>query len=120
MSEDFEKNRSEYVTHIELQIQNLQQQIAALKANEMWTPKVGTELVADEEKARITLSFGGKNQTAVFTYEFLRSMSSIDATSNILELGFKDFIADRLRSVIQPEVERLQQGARAIASAGKW
>jgi hypothetical protein len=120
MAEDFEKNRSEYVTHMELLVQNLQGQIAEMQANEKWTPKVGTQLVADQQKARITLSFGGKNQTAIFTYEFLNNLSAGDATSNILELGFKDFIADRLRPVIQPEIERLQQAAKSIENAGKW
>lgn len=120
MADDFEKNRSEYVTHLEIVVKNLQAQLAELKADEKWIPKIGTQLVAVEEKARVTLAFGGKNQTAEFSYDFLRSMSATDATSNILELGFKDFIADRLRTVVQPEVERLQQGARSIVGAGKW
>ena len=117
---DNEKNRAAYVTHLEMLVKNLQDQLGAIKAEEKWVPKLGTELVADEEKARITLSFGGKNQTAVFSYDFLRDQSLTDATTNILELGFKEMGLAQLRQVVQPEVDRLQKGAVAIKTAGQW
>ena len=117
--DDNEKNRAEYVTRLELTVQNLQRQLAEVKGEERWIPKLGAELNSAEESARITLSFGGKNQTASFSYPFLRDQSLVDATTNILELGFKDFVLAQLRPVIQNEVDRLQKGARSITNAGK-
>lgn len=117
---DFEKNRAEHVTHLELLVQNLQQQLQELKNEERWIPKLGSELIGKDEKARVTLSFGGKRQTAEFTYDFLRGQSSSDATTNILELGFKDFVLTQLRPLLEPEVDRLQKGANSIVGAGKW
>jgi hypothetical protein len=115
---DFEKNRAEYVTHLEAQNTNLQQQLAAIKAEERWIPKVSA--VMEDGKARVTLSFGGKNQTGSMPIEYICGQSSGDATINILDLAFKDMVFDRLREVIEPEVLRIQTSARAVANAGKW
>ena len=117
---DFEKNRAEHVTHLELLVQNLQLQLQDLKADERWVPKLGSELVGTEGMARLTLSFGGKRQTSTFTYEFLQDHSVSDATTNILELGFKDFVLAQLRPMLEPEVDRLKKGALVTVGAGKW
>lgn len=117
---DIEKNRAEWVMHLELQVQAMQQQIAELKAGDKWVPKLGSELNAADGLATISLAFGGKNQTARFSFEFLRDQSATDATTKILELGFQDFVLDRMRPVITTEVERLRQSVIAIQGAGKW
>ena len=117
---DFEKNRAEYVTHLEIQVQSLQQQLAAIQADERWIPKVGAELDAAKEQARLTLSFGGKNQTAVVTFATLDSHSTRDIASNMMALAFQDLVNDRLREVIEPEVTRIKNGAMSIKGAGKW
>ena len=117
---DFEKNRAEYVGHLEVLVKNLQDQLQALKEQERWIPQVGSELIADEEKARITLAFGGKRQTASFSYDYLRDQSLTDATTGILEMAFKDFILTQLRPALEPEVDRLQKGAKHIVKAGQW
>ena len=115
---EFEKNRAEHVAYLEAQNANLQQQLAAIKADERWVPKVAA--VLEDGKARVTLSFGGKNQTGSMSVEYLCGQSSGDATMNILDLAFKDMVFDRLREVVEPEILRVQTSARAIASAGKW
>jgi hypothetical protein len=122
MIEDVDKTRVEYVTRLELLVQNLQRQIAELQAEERWIPKFGSTLNTGGscEEAQLTLSFGGKNQTAVFTYDFLKEHGAIDATTNIIELGFKNMILDRFREVVQPEVERLQTSVKSISRAGRW
>lgn len=117
---DFEKNRAEYVTHLEIQVQSLQQQLAAIKADERWVPKMGSELDPSREIARLTLSFGGKNQTAVVTYTTLEQNGVTEITTSIMEYAFQDLVNDRLRAVIEPEVARLKQGAKAIEKAGQW
>ena len=110
---DFEKNRAEYVTRLELLVKNL-------KAEERWVPQLGTELVADAELGRITLAFGGKRVTAQVSYDFLRDQTLTDATTYLLESAFKNMILEQLRPVIEPELDRLQKGAKAIAGAGQW
>lgn len=118
--EDNEKNRAEYVTRLETVIKNLQEQLAAAKQHEKWVPQIGGELSSSEQKGRITISLGGKNQTAVFSYDFLRNRSTSDAATEILESGFTDFVLDRLRPVIEPELERLKKSADSITKAGQW
>lgn len=117
---DIEKQRADYVTRLELLVQNLQEQLKQLQADEKWIPKFGSELDAETEKARLTLSFGGKNQTTAFSYQFLGDQSAIDATTAIIELGFREMIEDRFREVVAPEVVRLKQSVMAITDAGKW
>jgi hypothetical protein len=118
--QDIEKQRAEYVTKLELLVQNLQKQLNELQAEDRWIPKFGASLEGPREEARLTLSFGGKNQTAVFSFDFLAGQSVTDATTNIIEAGFKDMIYDRFREVVAPEVERLKKSVDSIASAGKW
>lgn len=117
---DFEKNRADYVVRLEAQLKNLQQQLSELQADERWIPKVGTELDGASKQARITLSFGGKNQTAVVTYTTLDEHSVNDITMSILTAAFADLINDRLRTVIEPEVTKLKHSAKAIEKAGAW
>ena len=117
---DFEKNRADYVVRLEAQMQNLQQQLSAIQADERWIPKVGAELDGSKQQARITLSFGGKNQTAVVTYTTLDEHSVSDITMSILTAAFADLINDRLRTVIEPEVAKLKHSAKGIAKAGQW
>lgn len=118
--QDFEKNRVEYVTHLEVQIRSLQQQLAAIQADERWIPKVGAELDPMVQQGRFTLSFGGKNQTGVVSFETLAGNSVTDITTSLLELAYKDMINDRLRTAIEPEVARLSQGVRAITGKPQW
>lgn len=117
---DIDKQRADYVTRLELVVQNLQRQVAELQAEAKWVPKFGATLEGPCDEARLTLSFGGKNQTAVFSYDFLNSQSVTDATTNIIKLGFEELIHDRFREVVQPEVERLKQASSRISEAGKW
>lgn len=118
--QDFEKNRVEYVTHLEVQIRAMQQQLAAIQADERWIPKVGAELDPIVQQGRFTLAFGGKNQTGVVSFETLSSNSVTDITTSLLELAYKDMINDRLRSVIEPEVRRLSDSVKSITSKPQW
>lgn len=120
MMNDIEKQRADYVVRLELLVQNLQEQVKQLQADEKWIPRFGSELDPETNKARLTLSFGGKNQTAVFSYEFLGDQGVSDATTNIIELGFRGLIEDRFKEVVSPEVERLKGSIQAINGAGKW
>ena len=118
--QDFEKNRAEYVTHLELQVRALQKQLNDIQAEERWVPKVGAELDPSTKTGRITLSFGGKNQTAVVSFENLASYSTIDLTTSVLELGFQEMINISIRMVIEPEIERIANGVKSITSKPQW
>lgn len=116
---DFEKNRAEYVTRLEAQVQNLHQQLNAIQADARWIPQVGGEV--NDGQVRLTMSFGGKNQTAVLSYEFIKDHSVGDATTSILELAFQSLVNDRLREVIEPEVQRLRNNVLSISPASpQW
>jgi len=117
---DFEKNRAEYVTHLEVQVQALQKQLAAIQAEERWVPKVGVELDPVTQNGRVTLAFGGKHQTAVVSFANLSSHSVTDITTSVLELGFQEMINSRIRTVIEPEVLRLTNGVKSITSKPQW
>jgi len=117
---DFEKNRAEYVTRLEAQLINLQQQLSAIQADERWIPKVGGVIDAGVGQARLTMSFGGKNQTAVIPFDMVKSHSSSDITTSILETAFQSLIHDRLREVIEPEVKRLQANVISFSGKTQW
>lgn len=117
---DFEKNRAEYVTHLELQVTAMQRQLAEIQAEARWIPQVGAELDPIAQTGRVTLSFGGKNQTAVVPFEHLAGNSVTDITTSVIELGFQEMINSRLREVIEPEVSRLTEGVKSITSKPKW
>jgi hypothetical protein len=114
--QDFEKNRAEYITQLEIQVQNLQRQLNAIQADARWVPQVAAELDAVTQNGRITLSFGGKNQTAVVSFTNLATHSVTDVTTSVLELGFQEMINSRIRAVIEPEVQRMSNGVRSITS----
>ena len=120
MNNDFEKSRAEHVTRLELILANTQRELAELKADEKWVPKFGSELTPEGDKARLTLSFAGKNQTAVFPKEFLLQTELTDAVTAVIEQGFSEMILERFRGMVEPEIAKLQQGVRAIQGAGKW
>lgn len=117
---DFEKNRAEYVTRLEAQVQAMQQQVADLQREAHWTPRVGIELDPVAQQGRVTMSFGGKNQTAVVSFTALNQNSVTDITTSVLELGFQEMINSRIRTVIEPEVARMSKGIREIVGIPKW
>lgn len=117
---DFEKNRAEYVQHMELQVKALQQQLNAIQADERWIPKIGGELDASTQKCRLTLAFGGKNQTALVSFTTLAENSVTDITTSMLTQAFQDLVNDRLRTVVEPEVQRLQASAQQITGIKQW
>lgn len=116
---DFEKNRAEYVTHLEMQVQALQKQLVDIKAEERWIPKVAAELDSNTQRGRITLSFGGKNQTAIVSFDALAGNSVTDVTTSVLELGFQEMINSRIRTVIEPEVLRISNGVKSLVGGEK-
>lgn len=118
--QDFEKNRADYVTQLEVQVRAMQAELAAIKADAHWIPRVGVELDPITQQGRITLSFGGKNQTGVVSFTALSENSITDVTTSLLELAFQEMVNSRLRTVIEPEVNRLSKSVRSITGKPQW
>lgn len=118
---DFDTRRVGEIAVLEEKIQALQSQVAQYRAAaDKWEPKVGGELMPAEEKAKVSLHFGGKNFSAVVPYAFLQQMDAAGASTMVVEALFNGLVKDALRSVIQPEVERLQASAKSLLKVGKW
>lgn len=117
---DNEKNRAEYVLHMENQVKHLQRQLADLQAEAHWIPQVNNVMDSKDETVRTTLSFGGRRVTTTLTYDALRNCSSGDATTAVLESFWKNLIEDRLREIVEPEIRRSKEGVQSIEGAGKW
>lgn len=116
---DIEKQRVEYVTHLETLVKNLQEQVQQLKEVEYWVPRIGTEVNPAEQNIRLTLSFAGVNQSSKFTYQALQQYYPSEVAYTISRT-FSDIILDKIKEVIQPEIERLKPTADVLKGVGKW
>ena len=99
---------------------NLQQQLAGLKAEERWVPQLSSNLGDGDEIARISMAYAGKNLTVVLPWTYLRATDTTEAVSSTVQALVDGLVADQLREVVQPEVERVMAGVQAINGAGKW
>jgi len=112
--DDIEKSRIDYVSRIEAQLQHLQQQLGTYRPlAEKWQPTLHGSVSADGE-VRFTLTFGGKVVNATVSAGALSTMSTTDATSGVVDVLIESLVADVLREVVQPEVERIQRGIQSV------
>lgn len=108
------------VSAYENQIQALQKQVLDLKASsEKWEPKVSTSMETDGT-CKVSLKFGGKMVTATMSSLFLASTDVTSATSSVVDTLCSSLVVDRLREVVQPEVQKLINNAVSLQGAGKW
>ena len=118
---DFDTRRVGEIATLEQRLEHVLGQLAEYKATaEKWEPKVAGELMLDQQKAKVSLTFAGKSFSAVVSYPFLQEMDLTGASTQIIEALFEGLIKDKLREVIQPEVERLQRGALSMKKVGTW
>jgi len=115
---DHEKNRAEYVVHLEQQVQHLQRQLNEIQADARWIPVVNTAMQGDT--ARITLAFGGKRVTATVDLSTLHETTVTDLTSAVLDSFADNLVKQQLREVVEPAVSGIINASRAVAGAGKW
>lgn len=120
MNTDPEKNRAEYVQHLEVQVQHLQRQLQELQAQERWIPYVYGAMDSDAETARLTLAWGGKRVTTTFAQQAIRESSVSDVVTAVVDSFVLNLVAERLREVVEPEVIRVVNGSNSIVGAGKW
>lgn len=118
---DIEKSRVTYVQQMENQVQHLRSEHDKYKAlADKWEPRV--TVINDAKTGAISfgLEFGGKCIHANVSPEFLAQMDAAGACTAILDSLIKGLVEIQLRTVLLPEVQRAQQGVKAIAGAGKW
>lgn len=113
--QDIDKTRAEYVVRLEEQLQHAQSQIAQLKPlADKWTPIISGDNTQDA--ARFTLVFGGKRVTATVSHAMILQNDNTSLTSSIIDTLIESLVADRLREVVAPEVERITRQARSGAT----
>lgn len=115
---DIDKNRADYVTRLEVQLQAIQRELAEAKAAAKWEPKTGLDMTATG--ARITLSMDGRNATVSVATDSLIRESGSTLTTEVLAALITEVVEPVLRPVIQAEVDRAVSNARATNGAGKW
>ena len=121
MQQNFPAGDRDYVIRLEDQVQQLQRQLAEYRPSaEKWTPTVSGEIVAPDQSVRITLSFGGKQVTAKLPASTLNQNNLADLTTSITDTLCEGLVVEKIREVVQPEIDRLMKGTRALPGAGKW
>lgn len=108
------------IADLEQQIMALQSQVKELRAgNEKWVPKASSSVEPDGS-CKVTLHFGGKAITATMSTTYLATVDVTSATTSITETLCSSLVVDRLKEVVQPEVERLIKNSVSLQSTGKW
>ncbi len=118
---DFDTRRVGEIAVLEEQIKSLQEQVNKFRQiAEKWEPRVSSEIVAPNNDGKVILQFGGKTIAATFTSSYITSMDLTSATTNVVETLCQSLVAERLRDVVRPEVERLMNNAASLLQVGKW
>lgn len=116
-----EKDRPEYVQRLETQIKHLQAEHDRFKTlADLWEPKLTVVSEATTDKIQFGLEFGGKMTHASVSNSYLRFADSVSATTAIVNALVESLVVEKLRAIVQPQVERVIQNALSTASAGKW
>jgi hypothetical protein len=119
MNDDMEKNRSENVARLEMTLAHAQGELAKYKAiAEKWEPVCHAEI--GDDLVKFTLAFGGKRSTIGVPRDGMAASDVTSATSAIIDALLKSTVADRLREVVEPEVQRIQPSLKVVGLAGKW
>lgn len=117
---DIEKQRAEYVTSLELQVQHLQRQLNELQAKSNWIPEVSMVMDPKDGRARITLNVAGKMCSVALEADVLNSSDTTSITSAVLDSFYQNLLAGQYRPLIEMQVAKAQRGVTGIQKAGKW
>lgn len=119
--DDIEKNRVEYVAHLENQVKHLQRQLAVAKPlAEKWTPIVSGESTLQDDKVRFTVAFGGKRMTVALSKVSVNQNTVGDVTHTIATTIAEQLLQEQVKEIIRPEVERVKRGVDVASGAAKW
>lgn len=113
-------NRVAEIARLEEKIRALSAQVEIYKAeSEMWKPAVTSQLDNDGT-VKISLKFGGKMMTATMTALYLSEVDLTSATTSVTTIFSESLAIDRLKHIVQPEVERMMTNAKALGRTSKW
>lgn len=117
---EFQNQGLAEITSLERRVHALQEELSKYKSEaEKWAPRVGSEVRLNEETAHITLAFGGKNMTARVSKTALVTSDLASLTVAVVQT-LSPLLEERLRAVIEPEVQKLMSNISSVSSAGKW
>lgn len=117
--QDMEKNRLEYVAQLEEQLAHARSELATYKPiADKWLPIVNGRI--DGEFGRFTLSYGGNRVTVEMSQEAMLSSDATMVTSAVTNSMCANLIADKLKEVVRPEVERVMKGFQSTSKVGQW
>jgi len=117
---DIEKNRSEYVLKLETQMKHASNELAHHKAlADKWTPVVEATL-SNATQLNVGLMYAGKRSQVSVDLATLNSADIGSLVTDIVDAFVKANVADRLKEVIRPEVERVAKKISVIRGAGQW
>lgn len=117
---DFDTRRVGEIAILEERIRALQAQVVEYRESaERWTPRTASEVGLDGQ-VKISLMFGGKAISATMSAAYLAGTDLTTATTSVVETLCSSLVADRLRPIVQPEVERAMRNAQSLREVGKW
>ena len=118
---DFDTRRVGEIVVLEEKIMALQEQLtAAKKVADEWKPEISSITSSGEMRSRITLKFGGKVSAATMTVDWLAQQDTTSATTAAVEALIDSVVKDRLRTLIEPEIDKLIKNAKSLQTVGKW
>lgn len=116
---DFDTRRIGEIAELEQKVKNASDRASSYQAiAERWQPRF-TSVIADDT-AKISMTFGGKTMTATYPVKNLQGVDLTSATTSILEALFDALIADVLKPVVSPEVQRMIDAANSMSKVSKW
>lgn len=116
---DFDTRRIGEIAELEQRVKNASDRAISFQAiAERWQPRVASVIANDV--AKISLSFGGKSMTATYPIKNLQGVDVTSATTSVLQTLFEALIADALRPVIAPEVQRMIDASNSMSQVSKW
>lgn len=118
---DFDTRRVGEIHGLELRINALQAELAQKKqAAEKWEPKVDATIDPKRESGKITMHFAGKAFAAEVPLTLLRTGTLTGITTSVVETLCVHLVAQQLKQVIEPQVQKLLNSVQLTKDAGKW
>jgi hypothetical protein len=119
--DDIEKGRVSYVQELEVKMKHLQAEHDRFKRiADKWEPRLTVVIDPKTQKTTFGLAFGGKKMQATVGSDFLAQMDATGITTQLADTFYENLVSEHLKTIIRPEVERVQKGAISVEGAGKW
>jgi hypothetical protein len=116
---DFDTRQVGEIAGLEEKLKHAQDAAAGYKTiAERWQPRFTSKI--DGDTAKISLAFGGKTMTATYPIQNLVDVDATSATTSVLKTLFDALIADQMRPIVTPEVQRMIDAAESLKKVSQW